>query len=412
MNRTLVCVICQTRSWELTWPKFKKNVLEALQADLALCISVPDNYNYLNPFWQHAKHKIVFPEYDDWGDALDYIQEVELNFDTSNRPDWRQLHGVTHENWLGGVKRDGETLPGSGGIIFTARWYLLRYIESEKLFDKYDRLIVTRSDFLHNVVHPNVTIFDPNYIWVPDGEGYGGITDRHVILSKHNYKQYLNLFANIVLRPDDYFYKMINYSWNCERFLKLNILEQRRSIKFYPYHMYTVRQSNDQTTWAKGSYHSEHGHYIKYDHEYSAAIEIEKHIKKQTDWVDIVKNNNAMNCFNAYVTTEDGTLITYEEEKDIYRLAEPNEELTFALVLDCKNGEGELFLSSIHMGLFERMPLQRVRVQETSPGYFTMQTVEHNEILFVYNNILAKATELGGPSVFKLKNRYHLVMNQ
>ena len=330
----------------------------------------------------------------------------------SNRPNWRMLHGVTHENWLGGVRHNEETMPGSGGIIFTARWYLLRYIENEKLFEKYDRLIVTRSDFLHTVVHPNVTLFDSNYIWVPDGEGYGGITDRHVILSKYNYQAYLNGFSNIVLRPDDFFYKMINYSWNCERFLKLNVLEQRRNVKFYPYHMYTVRQSNDETTWAKGAFHTDHGHYIKYDHEYSATIDIEKYINKQSDWNVIINQTTAMNCFNSYVTTEDGTLITFQEDKDIYRLVEPGEELKFVLVLDSKNGDGELFLGSIHMGLFERMPLTRVKIEESSPGYFSMRTVNTNETLFIHNNILAKGSDIGGPIVFKLQNRYDTVMSK
>jgi len=412
MNRTLVCVICQTRSWELTWPNFKRNVLDALQADLALCISVPDNYNYQNPFWQHAKHKISFPEYEDWGEALDYIQEVELNFQVNNRPNWRQLLAITGENWLGGVKDNYRQQPGSGAIIFTARWYLLQYIKNEKLFDKYDRIIVTRSDFMHPVLHPSVTILDPNYIWIPDGEGYGGVTDRHVILSKYNYEEYLNMMSNIVTRPMDYFYKMINYSWNCERFLKLNILDQNRQIKFYPYHMYTVRQSNDHTTWAKGSYHSEHGHYIKYDQEYTASISIGPHIQHQRDWVDLIVNNTAVNCFNSYVLTENNEHITYDKVTDTYRVVEPGEEPSFVLVLDCKNGQGEMFLSSVHIGLFERVSLQKVKITESDSGYFTMKTLDNDETVFMFNNLLSKGHEVYGPSAFRLRNRFHTIMSQ
>ena len=57
MSKTLVCIIAQTRSHEVTWENFNKNVLKELDADLALCIGVTKNYNYQNPFWKNAKHK-------------------------------------------------------------------------------------------------------------------------------------------------------------------------------------------------------------------------------------------------------------------------------------------------------------------------------------------------------------------
>jgi len=410
MNRTLVCILCQTRSWELTWPKFKHNILDALQADLALCISVPDNYNYQNPLWQHAKYKITFPEYDDWGDALDYIQDVETNFNHTNKPNWREALQIGNY-WLGGVKNHPKQQPGSGAIIFAARWYLLQFIKNENIFDKYDRIVVTRSDYIHNVPHPSVTILDPTYIWVPDGEGYGGITDRHAVLSKYNYEEYLNLMSNLVTKHSDFLFKMANDSWNPERFLKLNVLEQKRQIKFYPYHMYTVRQSNDHTTWAKGSYSSEHGHYIKYDLEYSSTVSITPHIEKQKDWVNIIVNNSALNCFNAFIQTENDEYLTYDEEKDIYRVVEKNESPSFVLVLDCKNGQGEIFLSSIHIGLFERVSVNKVSIKESQPGWFSMQTLDTNEYVFVHNNILSKSSESVMPNLFKLKNRYHRIMN-
>ena len=50
MKKTLVCIIAQTRSHEVTWDKFEKNLLNELNADLALCIGVTENYNFNNPF--------------------------------------------------------------------------------------------------------------------------------------------------------------------------------------------------------------------------------------------------------------------------------------------------------------------------------------------------------------------------
>ena len=37
---------------------------------------------------------------------------------------------------------------------------------------------------------------DEKCIWIPDGEHYGGYTDRHVVLSKNNIESYLNIFTN------------------------------------------------------------------------------------------------------------------------------------------------------------------------------------------------------------------------
>ena len=412
MNRTLVCVLCQTRSWELTWPNFKKNILDALQADLALSISVPDNYNYSNPFWQHAKYKITFPEYDDWGDALDYIQDVETNFSHINKPNWRHLLEIG-EYWLGGVKNHPKQQPGSGAIIFIARWYLLQFIKNEKIFEKYDRVIITRSDFMHNVLHPSVTILDPSYIWIPDGEGYGGVTDRHAVLSRYNYEQYLNLMSNIVTKTNEYIYLMGNFNqWNPERFLKLNILEQMAQIKFYPYHMYSVRQTTDNTTWAKGSYRSEHGHFIKYDLEYASYASIHSHIVKQHDWKSIIVDNDPNNCFNSFVLTENKEYIVYDENRDTYHERRPDQDPNFVLVLDSKNGQGELFLSSIHIGLFERISVAKVRINEFQPGYFSLQALDTNETLFMHNGNLAKGTDVSGVPTFILKNRYHRIMSK
>ena len=46
MSKTLVCIIAQTRGYEVTWKNFKKNVLDELNADLAVCIGTTKKYNY------------------------------------------------------------------------------------------------------------------------------------------------------------------------------------------------------------------------------------------------------------------------------------------------------------------------------------------------------------------------------
>ena len=70
------------------------------------------------------------------------------------------------------------------------------------LINKYDRFIITRSDFIFLLPHPKVELMNKNYIWIPNCEHYGGYTDRHVVLSKNNIESYLNIFNNMVIRSN------------------------------------------------------------------------------------------------------------------------------------------------------------------------------------------------------------------
>ena len=46
MTKNLVIILGETRSHELTFNSFKKNVIDELNADLCVCIGVKDNYDY------------------------------------------------------------------------------------------------------------------------------------------------------------------------------------------------------------------------------------------------------------------------------------------------------------------------------------------------------------------------------
>lgn len=65
MSRTLVIILSETHSHELTFNSFKKNVIDELNADLCLCIGVKKDYDYNNPFYQLAKHKFLYDKEND-----------------------------------------------------------------------------------------------------------------------------------------------------------------------------------------------------------------------------------------------------------------------------------------------------------------------------------------------------------
>lgn len=95
MESTLVVVIAETRAHEYSFPSFRANVLEALNADLALCIAKNQWEDTSNPFYQHARYIWTYEEPDDWGSAFDAAQIVE-----GCQGDWRcllDLDGI----WMG-----------------------------------------------------------------------------------------------------------------------------------------------------------------------------------------------------------------------------------------------------------------------------------------------------------------------
>lgn len=54
----------------------------------------------------------------------------------------------------------------------------MRSLNASGAIDQYDRFIVTRSDYMHKMLHAPLSVLPPEYIWIPDGERYNGVTVR------------------------------------------------------------------------------------------------------------------------------------------------------------------------------------------------------------------------------------------
>ena len=265
MIKTLVCIIAQTRSHEVVWDNFKTNVLDELNADLALCIGVTKNYNFNNPFWKNAKFKWTIDEFgEDYTDAFNYAQKIIYNKTDKKLPDWKILLNIK-DFWLGGIKgfTSGDkthlaSFPnwkkdrvGSSSILIFYRWLLLQNLKKNNLINKYDRFIITRSDFFWPIKHPSLKNLSERYIWIPDGEGYGGITDRYAILNKNDVKIYLSILDPILTEPKTLYKLMKNQrNWNLEKYLKLYFEQKNinQRIKFFPYIMFTVFPNPESTS--------------------------------------------------------------------------------------------------------------------------------------------------------------------
>jgi hypothetical protein len=394
-EKVLVIILGETRAHELTFDNIKTNLLNTLNADLALCIGMkPAQYDYNNPFYELAKYKFVYEEPDDgnYAGAFDYATEetkknsssfppfetmsnhnavyaklnsgnedIDYLYKTTNlEPEVIQsflesyselvhhshtlrneeyagaLYGVKtnpthhvvaeegvttykkHVNWrkflhlqdqfLGGVRDQDPSSPnhpGSAGILLFLRWFLLKNLREhpDNILEKYNRFIITRSDYIYTLPHPKTHILSRDAIWIPDAEHYEGFTDRHVVLSPNFVEPYLNILESMVTKSNQYFMKMANYHlykgyvyyWNLERLIYFHLKEQGllEQVKQFPYVMYTVRAQNGSSSWVHGmgEFSAEHNYYIKYRGEYERSKQYEDLYKIYLDLKKSVSNN-------------------------------------------------------------------------------------------------------------------------
>ena len=299
MEKTLVIILSETRASELTFDNFKKNVIDELNADLCVCIGTKPDYDYTNPFYNLAKYRFLYDEPDDFGDAFENAYDVI----SRDKPQYEKLEdGNTlyeplywreflkiKDQFLGGVKDLNNQHPGSAGILIFFRWFLLTNLMDKDLINKYDRFIITRSDFIYQLPHPKVELIDKKYIWIPDCEYYGGYTDRHVVLSKTNIVEYLNILNNMVLKSNDYFMKMKRgNNWNLEKLIKFHLEQNNvlQLVKEFPYIMFAVRNINGTTRWSSGNYSDILGYYIKYQCEYDKSNYYKNKFEKSSLTID------------------------------------------------------------------------------------------------------------------------------
>ena len=282
MESTLVIVLAETRAHEHTYDLFRSNLLDVYGADLCLCVGRNEREDTSNPFYLEAKYIWTYDEPEDWGDAFDHAQRAG-----GHSGDWRQLLAIK-DQWLGGVRGVGAH-PGSAGILLFFRWFLKASLLEHGVVNEYDRFVVTRSDFVHPVPQVPLAALDPDFIWIPDGEDYRGITDRHVVGSRRDILDVLSVADDVIADPDALHEQMQAQHeprWNLERYLAFSYerLGLAGRVRRYPYVMYAVRSPDGHTRWAKGSFSDQHGYFIKYQAEYRGARIARWIIGSKGDW--------------------------------------------------------------------------------------------------------------------------------
>lgn len=254
--KVLIIMMGTLRGGELAWETFYRNVLLPNEADLALMVP-EDTSPHSSSLMVHAKYVWTHLDHRDWGVAID--QEFGGN------GTWREL--ATAYNFTGLLGGTKESTRGSGAIVFMLRHYISQILVQDGLLDQYDRFVLTRSDHYYGCLH-DLRDLDPEYIWLPEGENYGGVTDRHVVVSRAHVLKVLNILPPVIADPHKYMgqkfvnpEKLIRRRWAEENVLQF--------VRRFDRMMFTCAKEGDESRWRKVSLPVAEGVRVKYPKEYN-----------------------------------------------------------------------------------------------------------------------------------------------
>ena len=253
-TKTLIVLLGSARGGEETWKSMYKYLLEPLSADLALLFGKTSDKKA--SLYKKAKFIWEIEEYSDW---WDYYTKYFSN----------RIYDIYKHNEIEGLGGGIGKFRGSGAIIFALRHFLKNNFKNVLL--NYDRIVLTRSDFYYIDFHPNLK---NDAFYILEGEGYGGVTDRHHIFPSSMTDKVLSI--NEFLDKKENYKYLLTKNLNPERALteyykNINIFEQ---IKFCKRVQFIVAKRNESKRWSytKGYKFNSNTLLIKYQKEYYTAL--------------------------------------------------------------------------------------------------------------------------------------------
>jgi hypothetical protein len=245
----------QMRGGEIAWNSLQKYVLDYYDADLAY-IGPPLNRSGVEK--NVVKRMKMLWEYEDPEDWATYFvrpkhRETDL-LTLRSICLFREIH--TSDQFLGGVKLNNTCRhPGSAGMLLAYRRLALEKVIENDLNSKYDWIIYTRTDYLYLCHPPRLDALMGNFIYIPRGEEYGGITDRlHYIPGKLISKA-LNVTNNILSDPFSWLFPLREGA-NLEQLLATYYAAEKILFRKFRHVAFTVRTEEDPSSWSLGFKHS------------------------------------------------------------------------------------------------------------------------------------------------------------
>jgi len=276
-HRMLVVVTGSLRCGEPAWESLHQHLLEANRGwsdvDLALLVETPVPARYENAsLFRRATYVWTVETYPDWTAALDLV--------ANNTTDWREPFfslwnaQSSHNIAFGPLQHSA----GHGAIVFFFRWALAQKIRELKLDEIYDQFVVTRSDHFYQcdqLLHH----MDPQYVWVIEGQDYGGINDRHYVASNKDILKSLNVLPPILENPEVYADWLKAKYMNSEMILGRRFEEEGLQMRRFPRNIFVCAAEEEP---------KRSGLAKKYNHTVTPDG-VQRHIKYTSEYCDAQK---------------------------------------------------------------------------------------------------------------------------
>ncbi len=254
MKKYLTILSGHPRGGEKTWNSLYRNVIEPLNSDLAVLTG--NKWVSNQSFVKKSKYKWFFDEPDDW---FSYYEE--------------RYHG----NWKEYFELGKNTgLYNSGSIHFALKDILLNNYLNE--IKAYEQIIFTRFDQFYINKHPDL---NNKFIWIPEGEDYFGICDRHAVVPSEHIKKYLDIVDYINSEKS---IETKDELLNCEVTYKNQLIQNEllSIVKRFKRSQFTVSIKGDKNNWRIPKYkiYLFGGIFLKYPDEFLDSINnLRKHEK-------------------------------------------------------------------------------------------------------------------------------------
>lgn len=226
-KKYLIVLAGSPRGGKKTWNSLIENVLDHLDADLAICTT--DNF-YIknNVLYKRASYKWIM---DNPKKFEDYYEKYFYGY-------WKKYL----------KKGKGLGLFESGKIHFALKDFVYRF--HQETLNKYEYIIYSRFDQFHFTKHPD---FNEDKLYIPEGEDYFGYCDRHVIFKSINSEKYFSIIDFI---DSEKAFKNLPKYMNCESVYKSHLIEVGLDSKIERYKRtsFTVALKNEPTNWRIPTY--------------------------------------------------------------------------------------------------------------------------------------------------------------
>lgn len=247
--RVLVCFVGQLRATRVTYESLMKHLIGPLNADVMLHISWCKSKQELRKTDPLAKIAKYISKIDDTG--RDFNKELDrICAERGIQSNWRKAEAIK-DNWLGGLNgRKG------GNLYAVHKRYLLKE-EIHKVIHDYDWFVITRTDFMWLSDHPNVFSNGCDKVYIPTGQDWGGINDRHIVCHRNYILQYLSLLDTLLFKTDellDICQKNGINMLNSERFLAIHLMMHNIAIARFPSVSFLTGDDEGNDAWAKDEY--------------------------------------------------------------------------------------------------------------------------------------------------------------